>query len=271
MSKHNKKRNTAFLYEALVREVVKQTIDKNIETRNKAVSILKESFSGASEIGKELRLFKTLMETRNVSARIGEKLIQEAKKEYKKLDEKKIFNEQSALIKKINKEISKSVFSNFVPNYKDIATLSQIFGEDVTLKHRVMLEEKVLSKMSLRDNSKKKNDKINNLVVNKFIDRFNTQYNKTLSENQKTLLNKYILSFMDNGTDLKVYLNEEIYRLKAAVSDSFDTKELQKDQSMSEKMTKVQELLESFRNQNIDKDMLQSILKIQLLVKEVQS
>ena len=175
MSKHNKKRNTAFLYEALVREVVKQTINKNTETRNKVVSILKRSFSSKSELGKELRLFKTLMETRDVNIRIGEKLIQETKKQYKKLNEKQIFIEQSALIKKINKEISKSVFSNFVPNYKDIATLSQIFGEDVAVKHRVVLEEKVLAKMSSKRVSKGKNDKINNLVVNRFTDRFNGQ------------------------------------------------------------------------------------------------
>ena len=93
---------------------------------------------------------------------------------------------------------------------------------------------------------------------------------KTLSENQKTLLNKYILSFMDNGTDLKVYLNEEIYRLKKAVGNSFNVQELQKDKKMSEKMKKVEELLESFSNMQLDKNMLQTVLKIQLLVKEVE-
>ena len=76
---------------------------------------------------------------------------------------------------------------------------------------------------------------------------------------------------MDNGVDLKVYLNEEIYRLKTAVKESFTAKEIEKDQNMFEKMKKVQELLESFQTYNIDKTMLQSILKIQLLVKEVQS
>jgi len=271
MSKHNKKRNTAFLYEALVREIVKQTISKNMPARNKVVSILKESFTSKTEMGKELRLFKALLDTRNLNTRIGEKLIQETKREYEKLDEKKIFSEQSTLIKRINKEISKSVFSNFVPNYKDIATLSQMFGEDVSVKRRLVLEEKVLSKLSSKRVLKAKNDKVDGLVVNKFIDRFNDQYNKTLSENQKTLLNKYILSFMDNGIDLKVYLNEEIYRLKKAVESSFSVQELQKDQKMSQKMRKVQELLESFGSRAMDRDMLQSVLKIQLLIKEVEN
>ena len=45
MSKHNKKRNTAFIYEALVREVVKQSIAKNTKKRNLAISLIKEFFN----------------------------------------------------------------------------------------------------------------------------------------------------------------------------------------------------------------------------------
>jgi len=271
MSKHNKKRNTAFLYEALVREVVKRTMNNNMDIRNKVIAIIKETFTPKSEIGKELRLFKTLLETKGVSPRVGERLIQEAKKEYKHLDEKKIFTEQSALIKKINKEISKSVFANFVPNYRDIATLSQIFGEDITIKNRVMLEEKVLSKIANKKSKSLKNDKINNLVVNKFIERFNGKYGTTLIESQKTLLNKYILSFLDNGVDLKMYLNEELGRLKDAVKGSYDLEELQKDTSMKDKMKKVEKLLESFSAKPVDKEMLQSLLKVQTVVAEVEN
>ena len=271
MSKHNKKRNTAFLYEALVREVVKRTINNNTDIRDKVIAIIKETFTPQSEIGKELRLFKTLLETKGVTSRVGERLIQETKKEYKLLNEKKIFAEQSALIKKINKEISKSVFSNFVPNYRDIATLSQIFGEDISIKNRVMLEEKVLTNISHKTTQKTKNSKVNNLVVNKFIERFNVKYGKTLVESQRALLNRYILSFLDNGVDLKMYLNEEISRLKDVIRESYELEELQKDTQMKQKMEKVESLLESFSSRPIDKNMLQSILKVQTMAAEVQN
>ena len=52
MAKHNKKRNTAFIYEALVREVIRQTIKKNTPQRNKAIKILKENFGKNSEAKK---------------------------------------------------------------------------------------------------------------------------------------------------------------------------------------------------------------------------
>ena len=123
MPKHNKKRNTAFLYETLVREVVKQTITKDFDKRDKAITILKEHFTKREILGKELDLYKTLSRSQKMNPLPAEKLIQEAKKEYRKLDSKEIFNEQSAVINKINKTLSNGVYSNFVPNYKDLATL----------------------------------------------------------------------------------------------------------------------------------------------------
>jgi len=270
MSKHNKKRNTAFLYEVLVREVVKRTLNKDAKERNKVITTLKKSFKNTAEIGKELRLFKTLLETNGVSNRVGEKLIQETKKAYSKLDKKKIFQEQSALIKKINKEISKGVFSNFVPNYRDLATLSQIFGEDVNVKKRVMLEESILRKITFNEALAAKSDKITNLVVNKFIEKFNKKYDQKLFENQKILLNKFILSFVDNGIDFKVFLNEEIENLKNTINKSFKLEELKNDEKMSARMREVQSFLEDHNKEPINETSLQRLLKIQALAVETQ-
>ena len=269
--KHNKKRNTALLYEVLVREVVKQTISKDGAARTKVISILKEGFAGETEIGKELQLFKSLLETQNLLPHTAEKLIQESKKEYKKLDDRKIFKEQSMLIKKINKELSKSVFANFVPNYRDIATLSQIFGEDASTKRRVMLEESVLHKLTREEAStKKKNTNLSGLVVNNFIEKFNKKYGNGLLEEQKSLLNRFILSFLDNGTDFKVYLNEEIGDLKKKINDSFDLEELKADPSMSAKMKEIKKLLENSNQKPVDQELLQQILKIQALAREIE-
>ena len=270
--KHNKKRNTALLYEVLVREVVKQTISKDAAGRAKVISILKEGFTGETEIGKELQLFKSLLETENLLLHTAEKLIQESKKEYKKLDDRKIFQEQSILIKKINKELSKGVFANFVPNYRDIATLSQIFGEDTSTKRRVILEEGVLQKLTReKASTKKKNTNLSGLVVNNFIEKFNKKYGGDLLEEQKSLLNKFILSFLDNGTDFKVYLNEEIGDLKKKINDSFELEELKADTNMATKMKEIKKLLENSNQKPIDQEFLQQILKIQALAREIEA
>jgi hypothetical protein len=272
MARHNKKRNTALLYEMLVREIIKQTINKDLINRNKAIAVLKEHFQKDTEIGKELQLFKNLLETQELLPHTAEKLIQETKKEYKNLNVKKVFKEQSTLIKKINQELSKGVFSNFVPNYKDIATLSQIFNDDASTKRRVILEEGVLKRITMNKTSdKKKNTHLSGLVVNKFIERFNKKYSSSLLENQKALLNKFILSFLDNGTDFKVYLNEEIQSLKNEINSSFEVEEVKQDEQMASKMKEIKNLLEASNQKPVDQEFLQQILKIQILADEIKS
>ena len=54
---------------------------------------------------------------------------------------------------------------------------------------------------------------LDNLTYHSFISKFNNKYGVLLQE-QKDLLNQYIISFADDGFELRVYLNEEIGRLK---------------------------------------------------------
>jgi len=75
MAKHNKKRNTAFIYEALVREIVKQSVVKNNEKRNAAIQIMKESFAPKTELRRELDLYKTLIENKDLKEKIAEKIL----------------------------------------------------------------------------------------------------------------------------------------------------------------------------------------------------
>ena len=54
MVKHNKKRNTAFIYEVLIREVVKRSIKNEKKERNNTIAVLKEGFKKGSLLRKEL-------------------------------------------------------------------------------------------------------------------------------------------------------------------------------------------------------------------------
>ena len=100
--KHNKKRNTAILYESLVRELTKAVLNKNNEIKQKVVSMLKEHFSSNTLLGKELKLYKVLCETYDLSPRAAEKLVFEMRRRHEELSYKGLFKEQSNVIKKIN-------------------------------------------------------------------------------------------------------------------------------------------------------------------------
>ena len=69
--KHNKKRNTAFIYETLTRELTKVIIEKDTERKNKIIVILKEFFRKGAPLAQELHLYNTLLSTHNVQQKVA--------------------------------------------------------------------------------------------------------------------------------------------------------------------------------------------------------
>ena len=133
-----------------------------------------------------------------------------------------------------------------------------------------MLERKVLSNLvSKRKNvAAKQMPHVNNLTLKTFISNYNKKYSDTITEQQQQLLNKYILSFTDNGLELKAYLNEEVQRLKKEVDLILEQADVASDKDLASKFTELQKLLESFGRARVDNNMITKILKIQNLVKE---
>jgi uncharacterized protein YicC (UPF0701 family) len=236
------------------------------------VSLVKEHFGKDTVLRKELELYKTLYETNGLEDHMCEKLIYEVKRSHGKLDREEIFREQTALINKINKMLSKDVFSNFVPNYKNLATISQILNPEVAVKHRVLLENNLAQHLSSTPASSVEGmAPMDNLVYKTFVKKFNEQYNGKLLEGQERLLGKYIASFHDEGIELKIFLNEELSRLKGSLLGALSNEDIKKDSQLSENAKKVLSLIDGYREQPIDSTMIQQVLKIQSLVQELNS
>ena len=53
--KHNKKRNTAFLFEALIKEMAKAVVDNNEERQGKIARIIKRHFQKRGVLYKDLQ------------------------------------------------------------------------------------------------------------------------------------------------------------------------------------------------------------------------
>ncbi len=268
--KHNKKRNTAFIYEAIIRELAKAIHESDTKKKSKIIKIIRENFKGGTLLGKDLELYRSILETKNVDKYTAEKIVFQSRIQKSAINHRKLFKIQSNLIEKINKEISPEVFSNFVPNYKDLATVFQIFNPKTTTKNRVLLENQVISKMITDQKEQIQEMKpIDNLTYKTFVKKFNEKYSASLLEEQKSLLSKYIASFSDNGIELKVYLNEEIPRLFKAVSESVNLPEINADREMLNKTDQVISMLKETAKRKVDKDFVYDILRIQNLVKEI--
>jgi len=275
-NKHNKKRNTAFLYEALLKEVTKAIISGDRKAKKTAISILKESFAPKTVLSEELELYKTLLETKEMDNLAAEKIVFQVRQARNNINESDIQEAQNRLISRVNKELSSGVYSNFVPNYKNIATVSQLFSTDegnANIKSGVLLEQKVVSSMmeavSTPDAPKMK--PIDNLVFKSFVSKYNKEYSSGILNEQKELLNRYILSFSDNGVDVSIYLNEELGRLHGVLTDALASDDIKTDTTMVESTKRVISMIDGFRETPINKDLIEDVLKIQNLVSEIQA
>ena len=212
--RHNKKRNTAFVYEALIREATVAAIKGDVERRDKVFKVIKRHFKNGSILKRDLDCYRSLYEGQNLDQTLSEKIVKEAKIAQRLIDPHGLFKKQSALIDDINKEVSPSVFGNFVPNYKTLASISQIFSGRLSPKRSIVLESQLISNMSRKPESTPNQEKVDDVVLKTFISKFNDKYGGELLDEQQQLLSHYISSFADNSVELKMYLNEEISRLK---------------------------------------------------------
>jgi hypothetical protein len=268
--KHNKKRNTAFIYEAIIRELARAIHEGDAKKKSKLTKLIREGFKGGTLLSKDLDLYKSILETKGVDKYTAEKIIFQSKMQKQTIDHKRLFEEQSRLIESINKHVSPDVFSNFVPNYKDLATVFQIFHPKTKTKSRVLLENQMLGRMMGENIEKKSPMKpVDNLVYKTFVKKFNEKYSSSLISEQKELLSKFIGSFSDNGIELKVYLNEEIPRLLKVVLESREMKEIRTDSDMLDKTNRVIDILKESDKKKVDKDLVYDVLRIQNLVKEL--
>ncbi len=270
-NKHNKKRNTAVLYNILIQELTKSIVKKDEKKRNNLLIVIKEHFKKGTILNKELRLYNTLLENEGIEQRLAERLIEETRQEHLySINEKRLFSEQSKLINKINQMFGVEIYDNFIPNYKSLATVYQIFNGKLPIKKRLVLEQKIIGDMIKKEETAVVLEPIGNLAFKTFVKKFNEKYNKNLLTEQRQLLNKYIFSFNNNGVELKLFLNEEIGRLKNKLKESFENADIKDDGEIKNKINEVLNIVESFKErQSIDDALINQVMKIQELVKEI--
>ena len=267
--RHNKKRNSAFIYEALIREATVATMKNDTQRKEAAVRLLKKHFKSGTLLRKDLECYRSLYENQNLDRLTCEKILKEVKIQKRLIDPEGLFKQQTALIHDINTELSPSVFGNFVPNYKSLATIMQIFSDKISPKDQVILENTIASNMGMLITEQKVEAPIDDIVYKTFVNKFNSKYKDELLDEQKELLSHYISSFMDNALQLKMFLNEELARLKTKLEEAKDADEIKSDRAMLNKTNQVIEKLNSYSKETISEEVLMTVMRTQALVKEI--
>ena len=127
-----------------------------------------------------------------------------------------------------------------------------------------MFEEQIIENLSrLKEESEEKYKATDGLVFKTFLKKFNVKYSSSLLNEQKELLSLYSTSFQNNDLELKIFLNEEVGRLKNTLNS------LNKKIIKEENRKNILNLLNTFSTRSVDKTMLEKILKVQELISEI--
>lgn len=267
--KHNKKRNTAFIYEALIKEATVSIIKQDHDRKEKVVSIIKKHFVNDTPLFKDLECYRSLYEEKYNNKDTANRILNEVKAQRRLIDPDGLFKQQTAIIHDINKELTPEVFNNFVPNYRCLATIEQILSLKTAPKNRIMLENEILEMLIPINESKTSMPTIDNITYRQSVKLFNEKYEQKLLKEQKDLLTHYVTSFTDNSLSLKIFLNEEIERLKNKLTEALEISYIKEDKDMLSKTNNVIQKLNNFAKKTIDEDVLRTVLKTQSLVEEI--
>ena len=149
-----------------------------------------------------------------------------------------------------------------------MASVNSIFNSKTSVKQRVLFEQAAVDRMVEQpEKNGEALESIDNIVYRSFIQKFNDKYSNLLQE-QKEFLNKFITSFADDGFELRIYLNEEIERLKNSIDDIVNKEETVP--LIEEKAQEVIKYLDGFRRREFIQEDLEKILKTQELVQELR-
>ena len=266
---HNKKRNVGVIYEVLVRYIAECMVEKNNDNRRIASRILKKYYSPGTEIFKEYRLFKSLVETTVSTESVASSILQEAKKAAKNFDEKKLDKEKSSLIREINYQLgSDSIYNIRIDDYTLYATIQTCLNEwKKPVSDNILIlaeyENNVVNRLIATKESPNpcfdKMKDVDNFVVKIMAEKFNKRYRDTLDDTQRSLLRDYVFSNDHKSIALKMN------KLKEASLTRLNSYDTSSDYVMSKVNTVRQKITEQDFNSVNDGTVKRSLTLIQLM------
>ncbi len=282
--RHNKRRNTALIYEFLMRYISKCVVEKKQPEVTKAIGVLKEYFNASTPLGKELKLFNAVTGNTFKSREVASKVVVDMLAKAKEIDSQKLDEWKSRLIREINYNIkSPDFFEHKVPNYVVYASLQLLLNESRSKKSLVefvdkaKLEDRIVEFLLKEDKNApseqlKKDSNYSNAVYKFCLKRFDEQYRNSLSESQKKLLTKYAIYRLneDKKPIIKGAIDKELSEVKAKLRTISD-ENIRKDPDLSKKLSECYKKLAATNFEEINDNTMLNVLQYMTLATEVCS
>jgi len=274
--KHSKFKNTAILFELLVKQITQEVLSNS--TKNLSEKIIKEFFNSRKELAKELKLYNWIVKERFSNNDDAKLFLQEVIEERKKLDESKLAKEKYNLIKTIKEsyELDKFLSSN-LQNYKLLASIYKVFesktqGRKVEIRDFIESNNTILEHITnvrpvskpqdkLYEEFKKQSEDLRLLTYKLLIENFNNKYSN-LDDSQKGLLREFINNVSNTSTFSK-FIGEETKKvLSHLISESKD---------ITDKVTKIKisEMIKLFKSDKFMKENNEKQVSVLMLTYEL--
>jgi hypothetical protein len=279
--KHSKFKNTGFLFELLTRQITLEILNNSQE---KAKKIVAEFFGNGTELSKELRLYKLLIDEKYNSENKAEKFIEAILDARTKLDEQKLIKEKYNLVKILKENFEIDTFlTSPVTNYRvlasihklfeakksDISDVKDLFDSKLTLVEHISTSAPTLKQKEdkLFEDYKKQEKDLRLLTYKILVETFNKKYSN-LNDSQKNLLREYINN-VTNTTKFGEYYSTQLKTIVTELHSIYKT--------MEDKVTKIKlrETINVLKTQKIGKkvtdEQVSSLMMAYELVKEIKN
>lgn len=278
--KHSKYKNTAILFEILVKRITADTMSNN---QSPALGLLRKYFYN-TELGKEYKIYETVIKSRNISEAKASDLINTALEATKRLNKGKLKKEKYNLVKELKENYNLGdLFGIRVREYKIYASIYNLIEIHNTTKpinvsqvlenRTTLLEYLTQSSISIPESDKiieefKSHDKDVRILTYKILlERFNKKYSG-LNPKQKRILKEFIES-VDSTNTLKEFYNKEISLIHKELTDlSKSTTEKVIQIKLSEVLKHVKAL---DKNEKVNSQYIVDLLQYYTLIDELQT
>lgn len=274
--KHSKFKNTAILFELLVKQITHEVLSNS--KKNISESIIKEFFNSKKELAKELKLYNQLVKEKYNKVDDAKLFLEQIIEERKKLDENKLNREKYNLIKSIkeNYDLPKFLSSN-LQNYKLLASVYKIFetklkGRKVEIReyidaNNLILEHITSSRISnkkqeaIYETFKQQSEDLRLLTYKLLVENFNKKYSN-LDEAQKELLREFINN-VSNTSTFSAYIKTATDKLLLSL--------VREVQDIDDKVTKIKikELAKTLKNEKFLKEKQETQVSVLMLGNEL--
>ena len=255
---HNKKRNTALLYEFLIKTISSSLVEGDKKKSSIALKILRRYFKPGTQLYKEFRLFNALVKTTVSSNSVATSILSEARLASTALDLSALDREKSLLIKSINHMIhDENFYDQPIAEYRLYATIQTLLNE----WRKPAGSADIVSLASYEDqlrnwllSEKKKEDQplidespgTTRLLMKVMMKKLNEKYSHALNEDQREIIKAYVFS---TANEDQTTIRKKLEEVQKKLIESIDSYTAQNQENvfvinkMNDAKTKI--LLES--------------------------